>query len=192
MVIRLVRFNLKLLLPLGLLLLLGCQMNKYTQKLTQPKQLATLRVHMETNPYPPDQCERIFVLRSAPIAVHVEKSPFLNESHVASAQVVDTDEGFVLSVQFNDKGKWLLEQYTTANAKRRVVIRSQFRQTTNVFDRWLAAPRMERGITNGLLSFTPDADRDEAETMVEGWNNVAGVKTETKSKEKKVNLTLPE
>lgn len=192
MVIRRARFNLKLLLPLGLLALLGCQMNKYTQKLTQPKPPATLRVHIETNPYPPEQCERIFVLRSSPIAVHVEKSPFLNESHVASARVVDTDDGFVLAIKFNEQGKWLLEQYTTANARRRVAIRTQFRQTTNVFDRWLAAPRIERGITNGILSFTPDADRDEADTIVEGWNNVAGHKPEAKSKEKTVNLTLPE
>lgn len=192
MVIRLVRFNLKLLLPVGLLALLGCQMNKYTQKITQPKQPATLRVHIETNPYPPDQCEQIYVLRTAPIAINVEKNPFLNESHVASAKVVETDEGFVMSVKFNDQGQWLLEQYTTANAKRRLAVRTQFRQTTNVFDRWLAAPRITRGITNGILTFTPDADQDEADIIVEGWNNVAGIKTEPKSKEKTVKLALPE
>ena len=192
MVIRRVRFNLKLLLPVALLTLLGCQVNKYTQKITQPKPPATLRVHIETNPYPPDQCERIFVLRTAPVAVNVEKKPFLNESHIASAKVVDTDEGFVMSVNFNDQGRWLLEQYTTANSKRRLAIRTQFRQTTNVFDRWIAAPRIARGITNGILTFTPDADRDEADTIVEGWNNVAGVKTESKGKEKTVPLSLPE
>ncbi|MGC3956834.1 MAG: hypothetical protein QM813_02370 [Verrucomicrobiota bacterium] len=192
MVIRLVRFNLKLLLPVGLLALLGCQMNKYTQKITQPKQHATLRVYMETSPFPPDQCEQIYVLRNAPIAINVEKSPFLNESHVASAKVVETEEGFVMSVKFNDQGKWLLEQYTTANSKRRIAVRTQFRQTTNVFDRWLAAPRISRGITNGILTFTPDAAQDEADTIVEGWNNVAGVATEPKSKEKTVKLELPE
>src|SRR5688572_14198366 len=107
MVIRLARFNLKLLLPVGLLLLLGCQMSGITQK----KQPATLRVHIETNPYPPDQCEQIFVLRTAPIAINVEKRPFLNESHVTSAKVVETDDGFVMSVKFNEQGQWLLEQY---------------------------------------------------------------------------------
>jgi preprotein translocase subunit SecD len=188
MVIRLARFNLKLLLPVGLLLLLGCQMSQITQK----KQPATLRVHIETNPYPPDQCEQIFVVRTAPIAINVEKKPFLNESHVTSAKVVETDEGFVLSVKFNDQGQWLLEQYTTANSRRRIAIRTQFRQTTNVFDRWLAAPRIARGITNGILTFTPDASQDEADLIVEGWNNVAGVKTAPKSKEKTVKLSLPE
>jgi UPF0755 protein len=84
--------------------------------------------------------------------------------------VVETDDGFVMSVQFNDQGKWLLEQYTTANSKRRLAIRTQFRQTTNVFDRWIAAPRIARGITNGILTFTPDASQDEADTIVEGWN----------------------
>lgn len=192
MVIRLARFNLKLLLPVGFVALLGCQMNQITQKITQPKQPATLRVHVETNPFPPDQCEQIFVVRSAPIAINIEKRPFLNESHVASAKVVETDDGFVMSVKFNEQGQWLLEQYTTANARRRIAIRTQFRQTTNVFDRWLAAPRFTRGITNGILTFTPDASQDEADTIVEGWNNVAGVKTEPKGKEKTVKLSLPE
>ena len=189
MVIRLARFNLKLLLPVGLLLtLLGCQMSQ----LTQSKQPATLRVHIETNPFPPDQCEQILVVRSSPIAINVEKKPFLNESHVTSAKVVETDEGFVMSVKFNDQGQWLLEQYTTANSKRRLAIRTQFRQTTNVFDRWIAAPRIARGITNGILTFTPDASQDEADIIVAGWNNVAGVKTAPKSKEKTVKLSLPE
>lgn len=193
MVIRLVRFNLKLLLPLSLSVLLGCQMQQKFTEVTQSKPQATLRIHLETNPYPPGQSEPIMVLRSAPMTVNVERSPFLNEAHVAQASVVDTEDGFVLSVKFNDQGKWLLEQYSLANSKRRLAIRSQFRyQTTNVFDRWLAAPKLERGITNGILTFTPDADRDEAETIVEGWNNVAGFKAEAKSKEKTVKLSLPE
>ena len=172
MVIRLLRFNIKLLLAVGLLSLTGCQ----SPEAKQEKLQATLRIHLETNPNPPNQSEHILVLRSAPLAVNIEPIPFLNEAHVASAQVMNTPDGFAIKVQFVQRGQWLLEQYTTSNAKRRLAIRSQFRQGTNVFDRWLAAPVIQRPIADGVLTFTPDADYAEAETIVRGWNNVAGYK----------------
>lgn len=172
MVIRLVRFNLKLLLSASLVALLGCQ----SPEARQAKQPATLRVHLETNPNPPGQSDRVLVLRDAPIAINIEKSPFLNEAHVASARVLDTAEGFIVSIQFDRQGQWLLEQYSAANSNRRFAIRTQFRQNTNAFDRWIAAPLITHRITDGVLNFTPDADRAEAEIFVQGWNNVAGYK----------------
>ena len=36
--------------------------------------------------------------------------------------------------------------------------------------RWLAAPRMEKRITNGVLMFTPDASRAEAERLAQALN----------------------
>jgi len=44
---------------------------------------------------------------------------------------------------------------TTAKFQTRLAIRAQFRQTTNVFDRWLAAPRISRGITNASSPSRP-------------------------------------
>jgi preprotein translocase subunit SecD len=172
MVIRLLRFNIKLLVAVGLLSLTGCQ----SPEAKQEQLKATLRIHLEANPNPPGQSERVLVLRSSPLPVNIEPTPFLNEAHVASAQVLDNAGGFAIMVQFDRQGQWLLEQYTTGNAKRRLAIRSQFRQGTNVFDRWLAAPVIQRPISDGNLTFTPDADRTEAETIVRGWNNVAGYK----------------
>lgn len=172
MVIRLVRFNLKLLLAVSLLATLGCQ----SPEAKQARQLATLRIHLETNPYPPGHSERILVLRSAPVPINIEKSPFLNEAHVASARVLDTTESFIVSIQFNQQGQWLLEQYSSANYNRRFAIRTQFRQGTNALDRWIAAPIIAHRITDGIINFTPDADRAEAECFVQGWNKVAGYK----------------
>jgi preprotein translocase subunit SecD len=169
MIIRAVRFNLYF---WGLVLALtgaGC----ISSKDREDKFPATLRIHLETNPLPLDQSERILVLRSAPMAVTVEKNPFLNESQISEAAVVETTEGFKLLVQFNRQGTWLLEQYTSANSHRRIAIRSQFRISTNVFDRWIAAPLVQYRITDGMLSFTPDADRTEAEAIARGLNNVA-------------------
>lgn len=172
MVIRLVRFNIKLLLPVCLLAIVGCQ----SPEARQARQVATLRVHLETNPNPPGQSEPVLVLRSAPITINIEKSPFLNEAHIASSKIIDTPEGFIVSIQFNQQGQWLLEQYSSANSNRRFAIRTQFRQGTNALDRWIAAPLITRRITDGYLNFTPDADRAEAECFVQGWNNVAGYK----------------
>ena len=39
--------------------------------------------------------------------------------------------------------------------------------------RWLAAPRISQRIKDGVLVFTPDATREEAERIVRGLNNVA-------------------
>ena len=173
MVIRLVRFNLKLLLSVSLLAtVVGCQ----SPEARQARQPATLRIHLETNPNPPGHSERILVLRSAPVAINIEKSPFLNEAHIASARLLDTAEGFIVSLQLNQQGQWLLEQYTAANSNRRYAIRTQFRQNTNAFDRWIAVPLISHRVTDGKINFTPDADRTEAEAFVQGWNNVAGYK----------------
>lgn len=169
MIIRAVRFNLYFWGAILALLSAGC----LSTKDREDKFPATLRIHLETNPLPLDQSERVLVLRSSPIEVTVEKAPFLNESQISEAAVVDTPEGFMLVVQFNRQGTWLLEQYTSANSHRRFAIRSQFRMSTNVFDRWLAAPLIRSRITDGILGFTPDADRTEAEAIARGLNNVA-------------------
>lgn len=174
MVIRFVQFNLKLLLVVGVVGLIGCR----TPEKKAEKQQALLRIHVETNPYPPEQSEKIKVLRSLPMTINVEKAPFLNESHIIAAQLLNTSDGFLVMVKFNQQGQWLLEQYTASNQRKRLAIRSQFRVSTNVYDRWIAAPVITKPIKDGVLSFTPDADRTEAAAMVRGWNNVSGYEDE--------------
>jgi len=174
MVSRWSHFNLKVLLAVGLVALAGCQ----SAEKRAEKAAALLRIHIETNPYPPAQSQTVQVLRTAPMTIHVEKQPFLNESQLLAAQLIDLDDSFLIMLKFNQQGQWLLEQYTASNLRRRMAIRSQFRVGTNVFDRWIAAPQITKPIRDGILSFTTDADRTEARAMVQGWNNVAGFKDE--------------
>ena len=79
-------------------------------------------------------------------------------------------------MQFDRHGSWLLEQYSTQNLGRHFAIFSQFAappdQKLNQ-GRWLAAPKLTQRITNGVLTFAPDATREEAEQIVVGLNNVA-------------------
>ena len=181
MVIRPSRFNIYLLLSALLLAGAGCQSPQEKEK----KQTATIRVHQETNPLPGAQSERVTVLRHSPMFIEIERSPFLNEGHVASASVVENQDGFFLMIQLNQQGQWLLEQYSSANTKRRFAIRSQFRVSTNMFDRWLAAPVITRRIADGVLAFTPDADRKEAEAIARGLNNTAGYKPKEQASDAK-------
>jgi hypothetical protein len=174
MVIRLLRFNLKVWLAVALgAALTGCQ----SPEAKQAKQPATLRIHLESYPNPPHQSDEIIFPRGAPTTMNVEKQPFLNEVHIAAAQLLDVTDGYLVMIKFNQQGQWLLEQYTASSPNRRLAIRSQFRQGTNVFDRWIAAPLISRPIRDGLLAFSPDADRTEAKIIVRGWNNVAGYKS---------------
>jgi len=153
----------------ALVALTGCQSPETKRK----KQLATVRVHLEVGPGHPGQNVQVSVLRASPMILIVEKNPFLNEVHVASASVVDTTGGFLLSIRLNTKGQWLLEQYTAANPNRRFAIRCQWGVAPDVQDRFVAAPLATHRIKDGILTFTPDATRDEAEQIAIGLNNLA-------------------
>lgn len=180
MVIRPSQFNLYLLLLVTVWTGAGCK----TSEPNPDKQTATLRIHLETNPLF-ERSEQILVLRSAPIRINIESYPFLSETHLTSARLVEMPDGHALAIQFNQQGQRLLEQYSAGNSRRRFAIRTQFRQSTNVFDRWIAAPLIAGRIADGIITFTPDADRAESEIIVRGWNNIAGYKPkagETKPK----------
>ena len=164
MVIAGPRFKTYLRITMALALLCGCQSPETKRK----KQFSTLHVHLEVNRETTERTELVPIWREHPFMVNVQKFPFLNEGNVKQAMVIDVVGGFVLRLQFDRQGTWLLEQYTTANRGRRIAIMSQFGQV-----RWLAAPKISKPITDGTLVFTPDATREEAERIVRGLNNVA-------------------
>jgi hypothetical protein len=66
----------------------------------------------------------------------------------------------------------MLEQYSAANPGRHFVIFGQWGDKL-VNGRWLAAPLITHRISNGVLAFTPDITRAEADQLVLGLNNAA-------------------
>lgn len=126
---------------------------------------ASVRLHLEVNAA---QGTNVWVGRSAPFPVSVDRQPFLTEFNVEKASVADSLGGFVIVLQFNAEGTLLLEQYTTAYRGKRAGILAEFGEF-----RWLAAPVMQGRIVNGQFVFTPDATRAEAERIVQGVNRVA-------------------
>lgn len=170
--IRVNRFNIYLLAAVALAVVCGCQSAEKKQK----KQSAIFRLHIESRPDQTQRTLEVPVYREDPIKVNIERRPFVTEEMVKEAKVLDAVGGFALQIQFDRSGRNLLEQYTAGNINKHLVVFSEFTSLTNVdvqVTRWLAAPVITGRISDGILTFTPDADRAEAEHLADGLNNVA-------------------
>ena len=108
------------------------------------------------------------MLFRSPFELNVQKIPFVTEFQIEKAAVVDVLGGFSISVQYDRQGSMLLEQYTTGSKGKHMAISAEFGQL-----RWIAAPVITQRIGDGVLVFTPDTSRKEAERIVSGLNRVA-------------------
>jgi preprotein translocase subunit SecD len=163
-------FNTYLVLALLLISsLCGAAENEKKQdEANQKKQASTLRLFLEVNQNMADHAQQVPLFRAKPVKVNVEKEAFLSEGNVDQASVLDQDGVVLIKVQFDKRGTWLLENITAANPGKRIAIFSQFSE-----GRWLAAPLISKRIGDGVLIFTPDANRPEADRIVRGLNNIA-------------------
>jgi len=170
MMIRWRRFNLYLcgMLALAIIAAAGCRTAEGRRK----SQLCVLRLHIETNPDGTDRSQPVPIYRQQPIMVNIQKEPILAEDRVRGAKVIDVVGGFALSIQFDHLGGRTLEQYSHGSRGARLAVFSLFGEPmTN--SRWLGAPILSRPITNGVLVFTPDTTREEADMIALGLNNDA-------------------
>jgi hypothetical protein len=163
MSIRPLAFNLYLLVAITFCL--GCQT---TEEKKHKKQLSTLRLHLETRSDGTPRTGAVPIGRQNPFYLNVEHSFFLDETEVERADVIEGIGGFSIQVQFTRHGAFVLDQVTSSNPKKRIGIFTVFDES-----RWLAAPTITHRIANGVLTFTPDATREETERIVRGLNNVA-------------------
>ncbi|MGA3283388.1 MAG: hypothetical protein ABSD57_02865 [Verrucomicrobiota bacterium] len=166
MVVWTQRFNLYLALAAALALLCGCQTHR------QKGLPGALRVHIQVNPDSLGTSQTISVVRSDPVLVTIAHNPILTEANIVAAKVMDTPGGFAIEIQFDENGTWLLEQYSAANPGGHFAIFGQWGDKL-ANGRWLAAPLITRRLGDGLLAFTPDTSRAEADQLVLGLNHVA-------------------
>ena len=166
MVIRTARFNI-IFLSLAFALLAGCRSPE------KDKLYSSLRVHLEVFADGTGLNAPVPVYRANPAMVNVETTPFLTEAFIEEAKVVDTRGGFALQLRFGQRGTWLLEQYTASHPRQRLAIFGSYGKKKLEAARWLAAPIITRRVSDGVLTFTPDAERDEAEQFALGLNNVS-------------------
>ena len=159
------RFNLFLAL-LALTWLCGCQTNK------QDKQISALRVHIEASPDNTGTRQTVSVLRSDPVLITIAKEPILSEANLIESKVIDARGGFGIQIQFDEISAAMLEQYSASNPRKHFAIFGQWGENT-ADGRWLAAPLITHRIAGGILSFTPDMSREEADLLMLGLNNVS-------------------
>src|SRR5439155_21541744 len=116
-----------------------------------------------------ERVKEVPIFRANPVMIRVEKDPLqIDEGNVVQGMVLDIEGGFVIKVQLDKRGTWVLENLTASNVGNRLAIFSPCGEA-----RWLAAPLISRRISDGVITFTPDADRAESERFVRGLNNVA-------------------
>lgn len=179
------RFNFYLLAWLLAGVLCGCE----TTGSKSDKALARLTVAVESNREAEGRSEIITLSRAQPITLKIQSSALLNETHVAEARLMETFAGFTMLIQFTSMGTHLLEQFTAQYPGRRFAIAVQFGESGKELQmRWLAAPVIKRRVSDGILAFTPDASREEAELIVRGLNNTA-IKVGNQKKKKKSEST---
>jgi hypothetical protein len=163
-------FNIYLLLLVVACGLTACSSTRHK------KNFSALRIHLETNRDGSSRSTAVPVYREKSYMVNIESAPFLTEGNVSEASVVEAVGGFGIELKFERRGAWLLETYSTANRGRRFAIFAEFQDPENPktpINRWIAAPLIQQRITNGTLTFTPDASRAEAEEFVKGLNRLA-------------------
>jgi preprotein translocase subunit SecD len=196
MMIKPARFNIYLCAALALVLASGCQLfqsqddkdskDKDSKTDTpedkkEKKEVSTVSLHLEADPDGISDIVTVSIYRADPIEVSMRKEPFLDSRELDEAKVMDEPGGlFSIRLKFNWEGTAMLDSFTSSNPGRRIGIYGDFKEK-----RWLASPVIHQRISNGVLTFTPDATREEAERIVRGLNNVArevkkGEKNESK------------
>jgi hypothetical protein len=169
MKIRYLRFNLYLCVALLLTaaVVIGCQ----TEARKRKHQPSMLSIHVQNPPDRTNMSERVPIYRAHPYMINVDKEPILTQIDIIKAEVIDVVGGFAIRLQFSRDGTLLLEENSVSHAGQRFAIYCEFGEQLKE-KRWLAAPIVSRHITDGVLVFTPDATREEADQLVLGLNNV--------------------
>ena len=165
------RFNIYLSAVLTSLLLCGCLSAESKAK----HQSSEVRLHLEMTGQQGGSTQ-VPIYRDNPVMINVEHDAFLTEGSMAEARVIEAVGGFAISIRFDRRGSWLLEQYTGSNKGKRLAVFAQFVSPYNPKlspGRWLAAPIISQRITDGILRFTGDLSIEEAHSFVRGLNNVA-------------------
>lgn len=142
----------------------GCQSSG-----RKKKELATiLELHLEANGDSSSDHMPITISHEPPVVINVEKEFFVDGADVEEAKVIEDATGYSLQLKCTWRGTQLLESVTAANRGKRIAVFCAFGPA-----RWLAAPLIRNKISDGVLRFTPDATREEAERIVKGLNEVA-------------------
>jgi hypothetical protein len=180
------RFNLFFRLTLVAALAAGCETTgsgatdaKKDEK-KKDKEYALLRIYREASNKEGSNVGKVQFPRNNSLEFYVEKDSVVDETFIKQARLINTvGDEFVIGVEYNERGALRLQMESGIVLGRHLLIQGVWPKY-----RWLSAPLISRAIDNGVLLFTPDCNREEAEKIVRGLNNVA-VKVGNQEKPKK-------
>jgi preprotein translocase subunit SecD len=138
----------------------------------------TLWFHEDAPLVTPDT-NRVMVAEIAGVKLPVNTRPFLTEEALEEATLVDSPGGgYSLRLKFNDHGRLVIDTFTASHRGRQVGIYVRYgvrnkQPKVPLKERWLAAPRINRQINDGVIVFTPHATRVELQEILEGLRNAA-------------------
>ena len=158
------RVSINIIFATVVLLSISCK----TSGNAKDRKYSLMNFHLEATPDGTGRTGYVPIYRATPIHIGIKSQAFLDVGYITQASVVEAIGGFSIRIQFNEIGTKRLQTITTTKRGHRIAIHSNFEDS-----RWLAAPMIDRTITNGIFIFTPDATREEADRIVEGINNAA-------------------
>jgi hypothetical protein len=165
---RIWRFNLHFVV-LALALATACSS---PDERARKKQFASLRIHVEGRRNIMEQGPKAVFRSGEPI--NINQNVVITDGSLASAEIVDNPGGFALKLNFDHHGQLSLEAASIDSRGKRLAIFVAWtsgRKGIAGESRWLAAPMIFQKNSSGVLVFTPDASREEAELIVRGLNN---------------------
>lgn len=166
------RFNIFLCGALLLTAAAGCRTHSDDKEKSEKKDATIIELHMEADAEDIRDTMPVPVGRDNPIIVEVEKDPFMDAQFLEDAQVVEEPDGlFSIRLKFDWQGSSLLNAETARNPGRRVAVFCQFGKGKEK-NFYIASPKIQRPIANGIFTFAPAVTREEADRIVRGLNNV--------------------
>jgi preprotein translocase subunit SecD len=154
------RFNLILLLTALVLGCSGCQTGK------SKKVETTIRIHAEAKA-DDGFTQKVKIFKDESVLMQVHQMPMTSDVDIVDAKVVETLGGFAIQLKLNAMGRWQFDHYTAMNIGRHYAIFALWGKKPSI-SRWIAAPIISNRISDGIILFTPDATREEAEAIVLG------------------------
>jgi len=131
------------------------------------KKYSLLKFFLETPPASRNTVRPVLVYRSNPETIHVDTDAFIDERDFKEVNLITGEDGsYQIEFVLTSEGASVLQNTTVRSRGRRIVIFANFGDP-----RYLAAPKIDRIISDGTFRITPDASLPEMERFVLGMKN---------------------
>jgi hypothetical protein len=139
-----------------------------TDGMPKAKEASTFKLFVETGRQLAERSQEVTVLTDPPLKLNVETEPFIEESDITGAKLIEADGRFAVQVTFSHHGSLVLETTSYAQRGKFIAIFSQFPEP-----RWIGALPIRAPIKNGEIIFRMNDTRERCERLVSGLNKVA-------------------